>query len=169
MLLGDTFPVGEADLNGDVLLRLTFDDTTNQAFASFKLPGMASFQNPFPPRETFQYFTDAGVDLTGLVVVEEHPLTTTTTTATTTTTTTLVPPGQQMKTGKLLLVKNPRASDPSKRKIVYKVKEQAGTNTVVGDPIANGAKLKIKLDDQHGLLRHARQRLVGDQYARFQV
>jgi hypothetical protein len=53
---------------------------------------------------------------------------------------------QQMKTGKLLLVKNPKASDPSKRKIVYQVKEQASTNTIVGDPMVNGAKLKVRLD-----------------------
>jgi len=53
---------------------------------------------------------------------------------------------QQTHGGKLLLVKNPKAGDTTKRKIVYKVKEVASTNTVVGDPTAHGAKLKITLN-----------------------
>lgn len=53
---------------------------------------------------------------------------------------------QQMTSGKILLVKNPKAEDATKRKIKYKVKETESTATIVGDPTANGATLAIKLD-----------------------
>ena len=52
---------------------------------------------------------------------------------------------QQTEAGKLLLVKNPNGTPP-KRKINLKVIEPGSASTVVGDPVANGAKLKVKLD-----------------------
>jgi hypothetical protein len=51
-----------------------------------------------------------------------------------------------MTPGKLLLVKDPKPGDPSKRKVVYKVKEQVSTSTIVGNPTTSGATIKIKLD-----------------------
>lgn len=50
---------------------------------------------------------------------------------------------QQFKPTKVLLVRNP--SGPESRKIVYKVKELTTSNTVVGDPVTNGAKLRVTL------------------------
>lgn len=56
----------------------------------------------------------------------------------------LVFSADQPKPAKKLLVKNPPAG-ATKRKIVYKVKENASTNTVVGDPVTDGATLRIVL------------------------
>ena len=53
---------------------------------------------------------------------------------------------QQTVVGKLILVKNPSATDASKRKITYFAKELTSNETVVGDPTVGGAKLKVKLD-----------------------
>jgi hypothetical protein len=48
---------------------------------------------------------------------------------------------EQTVLGSSLMVKD--AGVPTKRKIVLKAKEDATDNTVVGDPIANGATLTI--------------------------
>jgi hypothetical protein len=40
------------DLTGDVMLRLAFDDTTNQITASFSMDGGAVFQSPFTPMQS---------------------------------------------------------------------------------------------------------------------
>jgi CHRD domain-containing protein len=69
---------------------------------------------------------------------------TTTTTASTSTTTTTLASGVQLKPSKILLVKNPPAG-AFKRKIVWKVKENASSNTVTGDPVTNGATLRVTL------------------------
>jgi hypothetical protein len=53
---------------------------------------------------------------------------------------------QQTVAGKLIFVKNPKATDASKRTIVYFAKELSSNETVVGDPTVSGAKLKVKLD-----------------------
>ena len=50
----------------------------------------------------------------------------------------------QLKPTKVLVVKNP-PSGPTARAVVWKVSEPASTNTVVGNPTTNGAKLRIKL------------------------
>lgn len=46
--------------------------------------------------------------------------------------------------GKQLTAKNPGA--PEKRKVVVTAKEVGSPNTIVGDPVANGAMLTIRLD-----------------------
>ena len=51
---------------------------------------------------------------------------------------------EQLKDTRLILVKNP-SSDPSKRKILWRVKEPGSINTISGDPIANGATVRISL------------------------
>jgi len=54
-------------------------------------------------------------------------------------------PATQFLPTKLFIAKNPGAAD--KRKIVYKVKQLApNAFSVEGDPMADGAKLKVKLD-----------------------
>lgn len=53
---------------------------------------------------------------------------------------------QQTLAGKLIFVKNPKPTDPSKRTITYFAKELSSTDTLVGDPTVSGAKLKVKLD-----------------------
>ena len=50
----------------------------------------------------------------------------------------------QLKPTKLLLAKNP-PSGPMARTIVWKVKERGSSNTLVGDPTASGAKMRIVL------------------------
>ena len=55
---------------------------------------------------------------------------------------------QQTVAGKLFLVKNPKADDPGKRKILYLAKEAPSDNTVVGDPVVDGASLRVTLDSQ---------------------
>lgn len=70
--------------------------------------------------------------------------TTTSTVPTTSTTTTTLAANVQLKPTKLILAKDPPAG-PTKRKIVWKVKEAASTNTVVGNPVASGATLRVKL------------------------
>jgi hypothetical protein len=52
----------------------------------------------------------------------------------------------QLVPTKVLLVKNP-PSGPTKRKVVYKVKENASAATVVGDPTVAGATLHVVLTD----------------------
>ena len=49
--------------------------------------------------------------------------------------------GDQMVLGSLLLVKD--AGTATKRKIIIKAKEDASDNTIVGDPVTNGATLAI--------------------------
>jgi hypothetical protein len=51
---------------------------------------------------------------------------------------------EQPKPTKSLLVKNP-PSGPTKRKIVWKVVEKASSNTIVGDPTADGAQIRVQL------------------------
>ena len=42
-------PIAESDITGDILLRLNFDDATDQFTAHFSLDGGATFQSPFSP------------------------------------------------------------------------------------------------------------------------
>jgi len=53
---------------------------------------------------------------------------------------------QQGVAGKLIIVKNPKPTDASKRNVTYFGKEKASSDTVVGDPTVGGAKLKVRLD-----------------------
>ena len=46
--------------------------------------------------------------------------------------------------GNALTVKSP--ADAAKRKIIFKAKEAASPNTIVGDPIANGATLELSIN-----------------------
>jgi hypothetical protein len=50
----------------------------------------------------------------------------------------------QLVPAKIVLVKD-KPGDPTKRKIVFKVKEQTSAATVVGDPTASGATLHVVL------------------------
>jgi hypothetical protein len=77
-------------------------------------------------------------EIRGQIINDNPPPTTSTTTSTT------LPPNVQLKPSKVLLVKNPPAG-AFKRKVVWKVKEQASSNTVTGNPIASGAKLRVSL------------------------
>lgn len=45
----DCVPVTETDITGDIILRLHFDDDTDQFTADFSLDGGLTFQNPFTP------------------------------------------------------------------------------------------------------------------------
>ena len=45
----DAYFFDPADLTGDVLFRLAFDDATNQVTASFSMDGGVTFQSPFTP------------------------------------------------------------------------------------------------------------------------
>ena len=146
-LMLDHFPISAGDITGRIVFRLDFDDSTNLATSSFSLDGGTTWESPFPPVEIFVGGTNARFILSADPEADESTTTTTTTTsASSTTTTTLATPGQQMKMGKLLLVKNASPANTSKRKIVYSVKEPASSNTIVGDPMVNGAKLKVRLD-----------------------
>ena len=64
---------------------------------------------------------------------------------------------QQPTPGKMLVVKDARPGDATKRKILYKVKAKESVEedvpqgeqvsvTIVGDPMTDGATLKIQLD-----------------------
>jgi hypothetical protein len=50
----------------------------------------------------------------------------------------------QLVPAKILLVKD-KAGDPTKRKIAFKVKQNASAATVVGDPTVSGATLRVAL------------------------
>lgn len=44
-------PIAETDITGDILLRLNFDDASDQFTADFSLDGGTSFQSPFAPMD----------------------------------------------------------------------------------------------------------------------
>ena len=57
----DWFLFDEADVTGDIVLRLAFDDTTNQATTSFSLDGGQTFQSPFTPMSASASGPDPGI------------------------------------------------------------------------------------------------------------
>jgi hypothetical protein len=70
----------------------------------------------------------------------------TTTSTSSTTSSTTVPAGGQAIKGRSLVVRDPTPGNPAARKFSLAAKEVASPNTVVGDPIANGATLTIAID-----------------------
>lgn len=139
-------PISADDVTGQIVFRIDFDDATNLATSSFSLDGGTTWQSPFPAAEIFVGRTTAQFLLSADPEADSGGGTTTTTTASSSTTTTTLLPQQQTTAGKLLLVKDPKAGDASRRRILYRVKERESTNAVVGNPIARGATLKITLD-----------------------
>jgi hypothetical protein len=81
--------VQATDLVGEVSLRIFFDDATNSARASFKLPVSGSFTTPFVPTSLFQTATSASFFVLGAAYDPPVPTTTSSTTSTTSSTTTI--------------------------------------------------------------------------------
>jgi hypothetical protein len=60
-------PIVEADITGDILLSLTFDDSTNQVTGAYSLDGGSSFLSPFSPIDTrIDQASDSNWELTAM-------------------------------------------------------------------------------------------------------
>lgn len=81
--------IDENDVTGQLVFRIAFDDTTNQATTAFSLDGGATWQSPFPPGTIFVGRTVAQFLLSADPFGASAGTTTTTTPTSSTTTTTL--------------------------------------------------------------------------------
>ena len=124
-----TVPINAGDVSGHIVLRFSFDDTTNILTCSFSLNDGVTFQSPFPPIPIFTH----GVTATELLLGANGGGSD------------VIPPQDQitlLPTAQLLVVNK---SLSSKRKIVYTVKQDNGP-LAAGNPINGGGVYAVKLD-----------------------
>jgi hypothetical protein len=127
--------VNAADITGKIVLRLHLDDATNQLAGSFSLDGGATFQSPFPTVTVFQGPTTEEFLIGAGSAGSPLP---------STTTTTMPPPAPQLVPLERFLLRNP--STPERRQLLFQVKDPNSVHTVVGDPTATGAALRVTVN-----------------------
>jgi len=142
-----TVPTAPADLTGEIVLRLSYDDATNMLSGSFSLDGGSTFHSPFPALHIFTDVSD-GEFLLGAGFFSSSPTPTTTTTSTqaSTTSTTAVSATHAVPLQRFQL----RGSGaPSTGRLQYVGHDDAPVAIgVVGAPDLYGATLAIRLDNQ---------------------
>ena len=129
----NTVAINPADITGQIVLRMAFDDATDTMLCSFSLDGGATFQSPFPPLHVFQVVQDSEILLGANSIAPTGPPPP-------------PPPTSQTPVGtKLLLVKN--SSTPAARRVVYQVKDAPNGAFLGGAPPLYGATFNLKVGD----------------------
>ena len=131
-VLTETVMINPGDITGQIVLRMTVDDTANTATGSFSLDGGTTFQSPFSSMPIFAAASSYELLLGAGAVESVTPGPTPTPTP---------PPTPQLVGSKLILVKN--GGDPTTRKAIYIGRQPGGTLT---NPIGFGATFRLQID-----------------------
>ena len=123
-------PIGPGAVTGEIVLRMTFDDTTNLLTCSFSLDGGATFQSPFPSMHIFNGGVNDYDILLGAAAAEQH--------------TSLPPPTLVPLPLKIFDLDNP--SSPTARRLRYTAKATEFFGASLGNPAAFGATLHVQVD-----------------------
>jgi hypothetical protein len=120
---------GPSAVTGQIILRMSFDDTTDMVTTSFSLDGGATFQSPFPPMHIFNDGVSDYEILLGAAALGAN---------TGPTTTQMLPLDQ-------LVVKSGKT--PESRRVTYKATSARGQGGLLfGNPVLAGAKLNLQVD-----------------------
>jgi hypothetical protein len=124
----DTVAIDPADITGQIVFRMAFDDATDTMVCSFSLDGGATFRSPFPPLHVFQVLDELEILLGAASITSTVP----------------PPPPvvQHLVPTKLLLVKE--TAGPTSRKVTYQVKDPGPNGAFLGgSPPSAGATLNL--------------------------
>jgi hypothetical protein len=117
--------ISAADVTGEIVLRMTLDDSTDQLTCSFSLDGGATFQSPFPPLHVFNSgVADYDILLGAAVTTQTGP------------TPTPTPPSSESVALQTFSLQNPGA--PEKRRLVWTVFDPSAGHASASDPTVSG-------------------------------
>ena len=123
---------GPSTVTGQIILRMSFDDTTDMVTTSFSLDGGATFQSPFPPMHIFNDGVSDYEILLGAAALGA---------GTGPTSTQTLPLDQ-------LVVKSGKT--PQSRRVTYKATFARGQGgQLLGNPVVAGAKLNLQVDAEN--------------------
>ena len=149
--VGYTVPINAADITGQIVLRLSYDDATNMLSGAFSLDGGSTFQTPFPAIHIFTDVSSAEF-LLGAGFFNAPAATTTTTTSTPTTTSAPTTSTTLASVGHALPLQRIQLHDsgaPSTGTFQYIGHDHAPSPiAVVGSPDVFGATLAVRIDGQ---------------------
>jgi hypothetical protein len=131
-LVSNTVSILASSVTGEIVLRMSLDDSTDMLTCSFSLDGGLTFSSPFPPMHIF----NGGVADYDILLGAAAPEATTPP----------PPPQSVLVPTHLLDVKNPDGL--TKRKVTYKVRENnfSGSPAGIGNPDLYGGALVVNLD-----------------------